>query len=49
MVTKVRERLAVTEQTTHSFHMDKFSLKKIKEVEDKEQYIVEISNRFAVL
>jgi hypothetical protein len=29
--------------------MDKFNLKKINEVEGKEQYRVEVSNRFAAL
>jgi hypothetical protein len=39
---KVRERLAVSEQTKHKFHMERFSLKKLNEVEDREQYWVEI-------
>jgi hypothetical protein len=46
---KVRERLAVSKQTTHRFHMERFNLKKLNEVEGKEQYWVEISNRFAAL
>jgi hypothetical protein len=29
--------------------MERFSLKKLKQVENKEQYRVEISNRFAAL
>jgi hypothetical protein len=29
--------------------MERFSLKKLSEVEGKEQYCVEVSNRFAVL
>jgi hypothetical protein len=33
-------------QTTHSVHMEKFNLKKLNEVEVKEQYRVEISNSF---
>jgi hypothetical protein len=48
-VLKVRERLAVSKQATHTFHTEKFSLKKLKEVEGKEQYRVENSNRSAVL
>jgi hypothetical protein len=36
MVEKVRERLAVTKQRTHRFHMERFNLKKMNEVEDKE-------------
>jgi hypothetical protein len=44
-----RERLAVSKQTMHRFHMERFSLKKLKEVDGKEEYRVEISNRFADL
>jgi hypothetical protein len=36
-------------QTKHRVHMEKFSLKKLNDVEGKEQYRVEISNRFAAL
>jgi hypothetical protein len=49
VVAKVRERLAVCKQTTHKFHMEMFNLKKLNEVVGKEQYRVEISNRFAAL
>jgi hypothetical protein len=38
VVAKVRERLAVCKQTTHRFHMERFNLKKLNEVEGKEQY-----------
>jgi hypothetical protein len=48
-VEKVRERLAVSKQTRHVDHMKRFSLKKLIEVEGKEQYRIEISNRFAAL
>jgi hypothetical protein len=34
---KIRERLAVSKQTTHSFHMETFNVKKLNEVEGKEQ------------
>jgi hypothetical protein len=47
VVAKVRERLAVSKQTTRIFHMEKFNLKKLNEVEAKEKYGIEISNRFA--
>jgi hypothetical protein len=47
VVAKVRDRLAVTKQTTHRLYMERFNLKKLNEVEGKEQYRVEISNRFA--
>jgi hypothetical protein len=49
MVATVSETLAVSKQTTHKFHMERFSLKKLNEVEGKEQYHVEISNRFTAL
>jgi hypothetical protein len=42
----VRERLRVSKQTMHRVHTEKFNLKKLNEVEDKEQYRVEISNSF---
>jgi hypothetical protein len=38
ILAKVRERLAVSEQTTHTVHMERFNLKKLNEVE---------GNRFA--
>jgi hypothetical protein len=43
----VRERLAVSKQTTHRVYMERFNLKNLSEVEGKEWYRVEISNRFA--
>jgi hypothetical protein len=49
MVANVRERLEVSKQTRHRFHMEEFNLKKLNDVEDKGQYRVEISNRFAAL
>jgi hypothetical protein len=49
MLANVRERLAVSKQTTHGFHMEEFNRKKLSEVEGKVQYRVEISNRFAAL
>jgi hypothetical protein len=49
VVAKVRERLQVTKQTMHRFHMERFHLKKLNEVGGTEQYHVEISNRFAAL
>jgi hypothetical protein len=33
VVAKVRERLAVNKQRSHRFHMERFSLKKLNEVE----------------
>jgi hypothetical protein len=49
VVAKVRERLAVNKQRSHGFHMERFNLKKLNEVEGKGQYHVEVSNRFAPL
>jgi CTP-dependent riboflavin kinase len=49
VVAKVRERLAVSKQTTHRVHMKSLNLKKLNEVDGKEQYHVEISNRFTAL
>jgi hypothetical protein len=46
VVEKVRERLVTSKETTHRFHTERFSLKKLNEVDGKEQYQVEISNRF---
>jgi hypothetical protein len=49
VVAKVRERLAVNKQISHRFRMERLNLKKLNEVEGKEQYRVEVSNRFAAL
>jgi DNA repair ATPase RecN len=49
VVAKVRERLAVSKQTMQKFDIVRFNLKKLDNVEGKEQYWVEISNRFAAL
>ncbi|PNF19155.1 hypothetical protein B7P43_G09800 [Cryptotermes secundus] len=46
---KVRERLAVSKQTTHRVIRKGSIFKKLNEVEGKEQCRVEISNRFAAL
>ncbi|PNF21835.1 hypothetical protein B7P43_G05968 [Cryptotermes secundus] len=44
-----RRRHSMSKQTTHRVNMEMFNLKKLNEVEGKEQYCVEISNRFAAL
>jgi hypothetical protein len=49
VVAKVRERLAVNKQRSQRFDMERFNLKKLNEVEGKEQFHVEVSNRFAAL
>jgi hypothetical protein len=46
---KFRKRLAVSKRTTHRVHTERFIIKKLNEVEGKELYRVEISNRFAAL
>jgi hypothetical protein len=46
---KVRERLAVNKRSSHRFHMGRFNLKQLNEVEGKKKYHDEISNRFAAL
>jgi hypothetical protein len=49
VVAKIKERLAVNKQGSHRFHMERFNFKKSNEVEGKEKYHVEVSNRFAAL
>jgi hypothetical protein len=46
---KVGQRLAVNIQRSHGVHMERVNLKKLSEVEGKEQYLVEVSNRFTAL
>jgi hypothetical protein len=46
---KMRERLVVNKQRSHRFHMERFNFKKLNEVEGKEQFRVEVSNRFPIL
>jgi hypothetical protein len=46
---KVKERLAVNTQSLHRFHIESFILQKLNKVEGKEQYHVEVLNRFAAL
>jgi hypothetical protein len=48
-VEKIRERLAVSKQGLHKFNMERFNLKKLNEVEGKEKYCVEVSDRSAAL
>jgi hypothetical protein len=49
VVAKFKERLAMKKQTSHRFHMERFNLNKLNDVEGKEQFRVEVSNRFAAL
>jgi hypothetical protein len=48
-VAKVRERVAVSKQRSHSVHTERFNLKNLHEIEGKEQFRVGFSNRFAAL
>jgi hypothetical protein len=48
-VAKVRERVAVNKQRSHRFRRVRANLKKLNEVEGKEQFCVEVPNRFAAL
>jgi hypothetical protein len=46
---KVRESLAVNKLISHRFNMKRFSLKKLNEVEGREKYRIEASDRFSTL
>ena len=47
MIVKVRERLAVGKQAAQKFDRQRFNLSKLNEPEVREQYQIEIRNRFA--
>jgi predicted dithiol-disulfide oxidoreductase (DUF899 family) len=49
MVAKVRERLAVSKQTTQKFDVVKFNLRKLSELEVRKEYNFKIPNLFAAL
>jgi len=49
MVTKVREKLAVSKQAGYKFLAERFNLRKLKDLEVRKQYQIKISNRFAAL
>jgi hypothetical protein len=49
VVAKVRERLAVSKRAAQKIEMDRFNLKKLNEVDVKEQYQVTIRNKSAAL
>ena len=49
MVAKVRGRWAVSKQAAQKFDMERFSLRKLNELEVRKQYQIKISNRVAVL
>ena len=47
MVTKIRERLAVSKQEAQRFDGERFYLRKLNELEVRKQCQIEITNRFA--
>jgi len=49
MIAKVRERLAVGKQAAQRFDRQKFNLRKLNEPEVREEYQIEITNRFSAL
>jgi hypothetical protein len=49
VVAKLRERISVSKRARQKFDLERFDLKKLNDVEVKEKYQVEISNRFAAL
>jgi hypothetical protein len=48
-VAKLREKISVTKGARQNFDLERFDLKSLDDVEVKEMYQVEISNRFAAL
>jgi hypothetical protein len=49
VVAKIRERLAVNKQGSHKFYAERFYFKMLNEIQGKEKYHVEVSNRSATL
>jgi hypothetical protein len=49
VVAKVRERLAMSERAAQRIDTERFSVRKLKEVDVKEEYQVTIRNKFAAL
>ena len=49
VVAKVRERLAVSKQVAQKFDGERFNFGTINKLEFREQYQIEITNRFATL
>jgi hypothetical protein len=48
-VAKLRGRISVSKQARQKFDIEKFDLENLDDIEVKEKYQVEISNRFAAL
>ena len=49
VVAKVRERLAVRKQAAQKSDGQRFNLRKLNDLEVREQYQIEITNRFTAL
>jgi hypothetical protein len=49
VMAEIKEGIAVTKQGSHKFQMERFNLKKLNEIEAKDKYHVQVSNRFAAL
>ena len=49
MIANVRERLAVGKKTAQRFHRQRFNLRKLNVLEVRNQYQIEITNRFPAL
>ena len=49
MAAKVRKRLAVSKQAAQMFDVERFSLRKLRELEVRKEYQNKISKRFATL
>jgi hypothetical protein len=45
----MRKRISVGKRARQNFHLERFDLKTLHDVEVKEKYLVEISYRFAAL
>ena len=45
----MRERLAISKQAAQKFDGERFDLRKLNELEVKEKYQIEITNKFAAL
>ena len=48
-VAKFRERVAVSKQATQKFDVERFNLRKLNEMDVRQQYQIEITNRVAAL
>jgi hypothetical protein len=49
VVAKLRERISISKRAREKYHLRRFDLRKLDNVDVKEKYQVEISNRFSAL